>query len=536
MSALVRQAQRQSTCGERLAGDCHLRAYGVMMVDVHGGIVHADDEAIDVLRGPVDGWDDNKCAGAVHQHWTFMERVSVGGRAPGDRHHYLVVRRAEDSAVAWVQVCIHSVLHSGQILFIWHVRDVTASARCLEMSRAPAPGDYMLSLEDDGMPHTALLTRKPGVPEPATRDQLVELLEEAVASEHFAVLYLTGFGAVDSLFPRRLLGWSEPDLLDRSFVSLLCDEDRGFFCRALRRCHRDGIPQRLALKLEGSLGSYLSCDVTVLMPEPLQQPVLVIRSNGQQALAPQTQQHAVYRALLSSQKQQGEGDAPISSIRERVHAVSFPSPSLSPTHLDIVNRIPDTAVHQKPMPSYRGDELLPALSMSSPPPPACAGAMHDAASFVPGTCAPPPPPSATARRTLTPCTSRGGIGLALAATAGGHCDNKQLPGPEPIEGGVSSLVSPTLQVRTDSSVSLKPAVLSTEANSKIDIPMCEIFAVSGRSRAHACYSAATAYGQFSPASSSFVSIMEHIGSTTAGLDSPATSALLAAAAAEHNDI
>ncbi|KAJ2582879.1 hypothetical protein GGH95_001296 [Coemansia sp. RSA 1836] len=159
------------------------------------------------------------------------------------------------------------------------------------MSRLITADDYTLSLEDDGFPHTPLLTQAPIDCHPRrARDELAELLEKAAVSECFAVLHLTGFGAVDSVFPRRMLGWGEADLLDRSFIGLLSPEDRIFFCRALRRCHHDRIPQRLILKVASALLAehdahlaeahmYADCDVTVLMPEAVQQPVLVVRAN-----------------------------------------------------------------------------------------------------------------------------------------------------------------------------------------------------------------------------------------------------------------
>ncbi|KAJ2825472.1 hypothetical protein GGI24_003149 [Coemansia furcata] len=170
------------------------------------------------------------------------------------------------------------------------------------MSRLTTADDYTLSLEDDGYPHTPLLTQAPTNCHPTelrARDELAELLGMAVASERFAVLHLTGFGAVDSVFPRRMLGWSETALLDRSFIGLLSPEDRIFFCRALRRCHHDGIPQRLILKVASALAGntdehahlpeahiYTDCDVTVLMPEAVQQPVLVVRANDPAVLKP----------------------------------------------------------------------------------------------------------------------------------------------------------------------------------------------------------------------------------------------------------
>ncbi|KAJ1936983.1 hypothetical protein EC988_008028, partial [Linderina pennispora] len=164
-------------------------------------------------------------------------------------------------------------------LFVWHIRDISGSVRCLELSKPGTAGEYTVSLEADGYPHSILLTQSPEAPPSAdqeVRDTLVSLLEETLASESFSVLHLTGFGAIDTVFPRRMLGWSEEELLERSFVGLLARQDRGFFCRALKKCYNDGIPQRLNIKvLAGAQMAYLDCDVTVLMPDAAQQLVLV---------------------------------------------------------------------------------------------------------------------------------------------------------------------------------------------------------------------------------------------------------------------
>ncbi|KAJ2009723.1 hypothetical protein GGI04_000213 [Coemansia thaxteri] len=323
------------------AADCHQRSSGVIIVDQLDNIVFADSEAIDVLRGPAEEWSDdsflplrdNSYAGCLHEYWRFIEYLTVSDNdctsgngyaantedssAIADSHHYLVVERAEDHVVIWMQVCVHfSPSEDGKALYVWSVRDISGPARCLEMSRMATVEDYTLSLEDDGFPYTPLLTHAPTSCHPSNRQaraEMAALLEAAAVSERFAVLHLTGFGAVDAVFPRRMLGWSEACLLDRSFIGLLSPEDRIFFCRALRRCYHDGIPQRLVLKIASApLSSltaskvdmdeaaatlalvtggeehahlpeahiYIDCDVTVLMPEAaVQQPVLVVRAN-----------------------------------------------------------------------------------------------------------------------------------------------------------------------------------------------------------------------------------------------------------------
>ncbi|KAJ2765543.1 hypothetical protein IWQ56_004055, partial [Coemansia nantahalensis] len=336
----------------RLAGSCHLRSFGVLVVDSDNEIVSADTEAVEALRGPQEEWDgrevsvlrDGSCRGTLHKYWAFIESLEVGGSdtGPGSgARHYLVIRRNDDDAVVWMQVCIHAMAaDTGRPLFLWHVRDVSGAARCLEMSRLDADQDYELSLESDGLPHSRLLTQAPDARPSSdlrSRTQLADLLVGAVASEGFAVLHLTGFGAVDAVFPRRLLGWDEEDVLDRSFVGLLCPEDRAFFCGALRRCHHDGIPQRLVLKIASAAASdsrsggeqhpqgYVACDVTVLLPESVQRPVLVVRANDDQwqrrvarppappTLSARPLRHAVTRMQLDSVHVQ-ELDSPRASV------------------------------------------------------------------------------------------------------------------------------------------------------------------------------------------------------------------------------
>ncbi|KAJ2590776.1 hypothetical protein H4R99_006987 [Coemansia sp. RSA 1722] len=302
------------------------------IVDSDNNIKHADSEAVSAFRGPAEGWHDDQlvslrdgsCTGAIDDHWTAIERLCVGNSDQADDHHYLVVQRSEDAAVCWIQVCVHYLpTADNQHLYAWYVRDISSSARCLESFGITTKEEYTLSLEDDGFPFSALLTQS--LPEdhgyedsqqlvthasPAeqkSRDQLARLLESAVLTETFAVLYLTGFGAIDSVFPRRLLGWGEPDLVERSFIGLLSPEDRTFFCRVLRRCSHDGIPQRLIVKMACAPGFttnagenvsgvsadgksqkpeevFVDCDVTVIVPESVQQPVLIVRATDQQRL------------------------------------------------------------------------------------------------------------------------------------------------------------------------------------------------------------------------------------------------------------
>ncbi|KAJ1837802.1 hypothetical protein LPJ73_007280, partial [Coemansia sp. RSA 2703] len=320
---------------------CHLRSFGMAIVDEHNNIRYADSEAITAFRGPNEGWHDdepvtlrdNSCNGPVSNYWTAVELQSVGSSDGTDSHHYLVVQRTDDQAVCWIQVCIHaSPADDGRPLYAWYVRDISCSARCLEMGSQTTKDEYTLSLEDDGFPLSSLLTQEPleesqahesgcGHPlERTVRDQLAALLSSAVQSECFAVLYMTGFGAVDTVFPRRLLGWAESDLLDRSFIGLLSPEDRTFFCRVLRRCNHDGIPQRLILKIAcadgfaGNCGkqgsSFIDCDVTVLIPDSVQQPVLIVRATDQQPLSEGIRAarplHTVQRVQLLASKDEGE--------------------------------------------------------------------------------------------------------------------------------------------------------------------------------------------------------------------------------------
>ncbi|KAJ2731045.1 hypothetical protein IW152_004830 [Coemansia sp. BCRC 34962] len=349
---LTDEVRSKCTCGQARAADCHLRASGVIIVDQLGRIEFADHEAIDVLRGPAEEWNedggtplslrDDSYSGQLSDYWRFIECFTVSdkmadGKDSEASHHYLVVERTEDKVVNWIQLCVHySPAEDGRELYVWSVRDISGSARCLEMSRLATSDDYTLSLEDDGFPHTPLLTQAPTDCHPTqsrARDELAELLEAAAASECFAVLHLTGFGAVDSVFPRRLLGWGEADLLDRSFIGLLNPDDRIFFCRALRRCHHDGIPQRLILKVASALAGdtkdahlpeahiYADCDVTVLMPEAMQQPVLVVRAND--PAMPKQLSLCMLRAAATA--------ATTMRRRQVVHRVRFDGAMLPPT-------------------------------------------------------------------------------------------------------------------------------------------------------------------------------------------------------------
>ncbi|KAJ1727510.1 hypothetical protein LPJ61_004531 [Coemansia biformis] len=359
-----------------------------MLIDEHDEIVSADAEAVEALRGPLEEWDDSgevhvlrdgSCSGRLHKYWAFIERLEVGSSSnssSASAHHYLVIRRSEDDAVVWMQVCIHAVEpRDGRSLYMWNVHDISGSARCLEMSRMPADQEYELSLESDGMPHSPLLTQSPDArpsSDPQPRTQLAGLLAGAVASEEFAVLHLTGFGAVDAVFPRRLLGWDEADILDRSFVGLLCPEDRAFFCSALRRCYHDGIPQRLALKIAPAMlpsnadatlhkgngdelppRDYVACDVTVLLPESVQQPVLVVRASDSQwrrrgaclsdsqTRSTDSLRHAVSRMQMDSVHVQAAGSPPVSlgQVREATQGAAAgctqPHPDPTPTSVNL---------------------------------------------------------------------------------------------------------------------------------------------------------------------------------------------------------
>ncbi|KAJ2384313.1 hypothetical protein H4S02_004874, partial [Coemansia sp. RSA 2611] len=484
------------TCAEERAGDCHLRSHGVMRVSASDVIVGADSEAVEALRGPAEEWDgdqartlhDSSFGGGIGRYWEILERLDVG--STGDQHHYLVVRRADDGAVCWIQVCIHRIA-ADEPLYMWHVRDITGSARCLEMSRLAADGDYALSLENDGLPHATLLTQVPDAcpsSNPDTRTELAGILAAVVAAETFAVLHLTGFGAVDTVFPRRVLGWSEGDIVDRSFLGLLCAEDRAFFCQALRRSLRDCIPQRLTLKLlsgracaGAAAAAYLSCDVTVLMPEAVQQPVLIVRANDQASAGALsvagscTVRHGVCRVQLEQ----------LCCVSERPTCPEASSPGLS---------------------------AAAALS------PASEGlSLDNATSFAPATCCPPHPAALAAEPTLVDTGSpelRGysGAGLALAPSAVGNPSYCQ---------SAAGLVQPTKPQRTDTGA-------TAVGTASVDIPMSEIFALgssqnqlsplaaAGRAKAQACYSPETAFGQFSPAGGSLASMLGRLGS---GIDS-----------------
>ncbi|KAJ2357534.1 hypothetical protein GGF43_001400 [Coemansia sp. RSA 2618] len=546
------QLRSECTCGEQLAGECHLRAYGVLMLDDSNGVVHADAEAVEALRGPAEEWDgdqaralhDGSFSGTVYTYWELLERLSVGSSS--DTHHYLVVRRTEDGAICWIQTCIHSTRTSaGRLLHIWHVRDITGAARCLEMSRMAGDGDYTLSLEDDGLPHSSLLTQVPDVcpsSDPSVRKQLADILSAVVSAEAFAVLHLTSFGAMDTVFPRRILGWSEADLLDRSFIGLLCPEDRAFFCRALRRCHRDGIPQRLVLKLASGFAPsdeapvYLGCDVTVLMPEAVQQPVLVVRATDQPPLPGHSGplstwrssvQHVVRRVQLDCVSVQADSTPAASAICVQVHKQGADSTGgaapVSPS-------LPTASLSSLPAPAH----LPESLNDDS---------MHNATSFVAGTCCPRPigvAPTLVDTASQRLLSQQSGIGQALAAI-NASCATGPAPATRPVvvcrgeqlaQGSAdssgyvaSSLVSPTLPVRTDTestmvSLIVRPADGNDDC-AKVEIPMCEIFAAAkallpplattGRSKAHPCFSADTVYGQFSPASSTLTSILERFG-------------------------
>ncbi|KAJ2500012.1 hypothetical protein GGH96_003050 [Coemansia sp. RSA 1972] len=517
MSARLRS---ECTCAEQLAGECHLRAYGVMMLS-NDAIVHADTEAVEALRGPAEEWDgdearelrDSSVSGTVSKYWEFLERLSAGHE--GDTHHYVVVRRAEDGAVCWIQVCIHSMhTDAGELLHIWHVRDITSAARCLEMSQTPNEGDLMLSLEDDGLPHSTLLTQVPDVcvsSDPKVRSQLASILSAVVTAESFAVLHLTSFGAVDTIFPRRMLGWSETDLLDRSFISMLCPEDRVFVCRALRRCHHDGIPQRLVLKLASGFvpnsAVYIECDVTVLMPEAVQQPVLIVRATeppslpGQRGALCRSSAHFVRRVQMDC-----------ASVQATVFA--------SPVGTQCVESCTNGAV---PRLSPGSERILESLD--------------DATSFEIDTCCPPPIVAAPTlvEPTLEPGLQLvglcGGIGQGLAAiTIKGlepatrpDCNSAQHRQTSVYlsDSNFTGLVSPKLPVRTNTESTIVALNVESSNGACIDIPMCEIFnaqvmlplSFANRSKAHTGFSAETVYGQFSPASTTLTSMLERFSSS-----------------------
>ncbi|KAJ2521617.1 hypothetical protein H4217_001298 [Coemansia sp. RSA 1939] len=375
------------------SSDCHMRADGVIIVDSADNIVFADADAVGALRGPADEWvdgllvplHDGSCTGNLADHWRLLESLSVAdNRGNSDTHHYLVVERAEDNAVCWIQFCIHyAPADDGRPMFVWNVRDITNSARCLDMLRVStgaSNSEYTLSLEDDGFPHSSLLTQVQPPPPSASasnaggspslpagidsRDGMAQLLELAANTGAFSVLHLTEFGAVDSVFPRTFLNYQEEQILDRSFVSLLSPEDRVFFCRALRRCYHDGLPQRLILKVADSLLSdddndgdgdngeeeedgdeqnqrYLDCDVTVLMPEAVRNPVLVVKTND----------------LLQRKIQQQYSESVSVVQRMRLDSVPIPMPAA------------DMETHSKPAmragtPFVHASSMLGSLSRS----------------------------------------------------------------------------------------------------------------------------------------------------------------------------
>ncbi|KAJ2664955.1 hypothetical protein IWW48_000569 [Coemansia sp. RSA 1200] len=383
-------SQHRYTCSTSQSSDCHMRADGVIIVDSADNIVFADADAVGALRGPADEWvdgllvplRDGSCTGNLADHWRLLESLSVAdNRGSSDTHHYLVVERAEDNAVCWIQFCIHYAPgDDGRPLFVWNVRDITNSARCLDMLRistGASNSEYTLSLEDDGFPHSSLLTQVQPPPPPSSsatstgtspslpagidsRDSMARLLELAASTGAFGVLHLTEFGAVDSVFPRTFLNYQEEQVLDRSFVSFLSPEDRVFFCRALRRCYHDGLPQRLILKVADSLLSddgddeeeedeqnqrYLDCDVTVLMPEAVRNPVLVVKTND------------LLQRKIQQQQQQQYSESVSVVRRMRLDSVPIPMPAA------------DMEMHRKPAmragtPFVHASLMLGSLSRS----------------------------------------------------------------------------------------------------------------------------------------------------------------------------
>ncbi|KAJ2851573.1 hypothetical protein IWW36_001057 [Coemansia brasiliensis] len=557
------------TCATQQAAECHLRSHGVMMVDSNDDIVHVDAEAVEVLRGPAEEWDgmrtrvlhDGTASGNIHQHWEYLEHITIGST---DKHHYLVVKRASDNAVCWVQTCIHELAtKDGKMLHLWHVRDATGAARCLEMSQATVDGEYTLSLEDDGLPHSSLLTQVPGTCsyDLSVRNQLAALLKTVVATEQFAVLQLTGFGAIDTVFPRRILGWNESDLLDRSFIGLLCAEDRGFFCQALRRCQRDGIPQRLVLKLSSGHATsvaHIDCDVTVLMPETVQQPVLVVRANDQEAPS---------AAASASAAVQGS----VHTVERELFGASS-SASLSPSN-DMHSSWP-YAQHADEQPA------LSAMQMLSSSPPATNfassgddGAMQPAALSTSDTCSPPHIGSDTFveftslnTHIASPLSSSGSDKSKLTATSSSgiwstekHLDKiAQTPTQSPFGDRLGDadaacdraaglgrctaatdvgLVSPTLPVRRSDTMSTAVSLpdYTDDVSIDVDIPMSEIFSMSKSSllgigstqAAQLSYSAGTCE-QFSPPSSS--ALVSAFGQFGPNIDSNCTAPSFGAAA------
>ncbi|KAJ2449871.1 hypothetical protein EV183_004636 [Coemansia sp. RSA 2336] len=498
------QLGHKCTCAAKQAAECYLRSHGVILADSNDDIVHADAEAVEVLRGPAEEWDgmrtqvlhDGTASGNVHQHWEYLEHIAIGG---ADKHHFLVVKRESDHAVCWVQTCIHELAaKDGRQLRLWHVRDVTGAARCLEMSQSMADGEYTLSLEDDGLPHSSLLTQVPGACsyDLDVRNQLADMLGKVVASEQFAVVQLTGFGAIDTVFPRRMLGWDEGDLLDRSFIGLLCAEDRGFFCQALRRCQRDGIPQRLALKLRNAANAHIDCDVTVLMPELVQQPVLVVCATDQAPLASAAQGdtlgaqqdsvHTVGREIFASWPYAQHAEAQV---------LSSPSEASS----SAASSVDDRAMQPAPL----------SISMCSPP--------HIGADAL---------QSASLNTLASPASPREGrfdslwdeekhSGNAPGATqllfdrladADAACDKAAGRCTAATD---ASILSPTLPVRRSDTVSTAVALPGySDVGIGVDIPMCEIFSTAKPHLAGNALSYSTeACEQYSPPSNPLVSAL-----------------------------
>ncbi|KAJ1937074.1 hypothetical protein EC988_008000, partial [Linderina pennispora] len=106
---ITEQLRLKCTCRNGLAGDCHLRSFGLFIANAQNEIQHADHDAIEVLRGPAEEWDagrmvrlrDTACSGALSKYWTITEFMSVGEESPTtaeNNHHYVVVERSEDSS------------------------------------------------------------------------------------------------------------------------------------------------------------------------------------------------------------------------------------------------------------------------------------------------------------------------------------------------------------------------------------------------------------------------------------------------------
>ncbi|PIA15785.1 hypothetical protein COEREDRAFT_81726 [Coemansia reversa NRRL 1564] len=555
-------------CSERLAARCHLRSYGVLMVSEHDEIMHADPEAVEALRGPAEEWEgscvhtlhDSTFNGSLHKYWSFIERLSVKGRNGGDTHNYLVVRRAEDDAVSWIQVCIHAVRtaeEGEQPLYMWNLRDVSGATRCLEMSRLDAETSYLLSLEDDGLPHSRLLTRAPGVCHPSNRslrNQLAQLFETAVASEGFGVLYLTSFGAVDTVFPRRVLGWDESELLDRSFVGMLCPEDRTFFCSALRRSYHDGIPQRLVLKLavasendtQSDNDSYLSCDVTILMPETVQQPVLIVRAS--ELLKSHATAAADSCALqvqnIVPREQLDNASVSAALAHSASLLLSCPVPAKFSAETDVQGFLSlmtlsgiEKQTRGAAVQSHLSAKALCVSANSTPPLSSLSELRISHAS---------PPlnlPSLPTWPLSSSCANDSCSSVALVTcdsqqTESGSIEIDKNSAGEAVEDGLCNTFGETLAPANDveSNDLLASKFICTETNSKapsvlqsdmkgtqVEIPMCEIFnnvgklppliTVAGQSKAQAYQSIETVHGQFNNIGSTFFAMLEKIGAT-----------------------